>query len=100
MVTVVTNTHNHKQWLLAKQEKQEQFEGKKKSSKPSKTKADDGIKSPAKNDSKKKRLKLSDAVVNGLTTKIMLGDSNARVLAKKWFARANANESSDGSVKD
>ncbi len=67
---------------------------------PSKIKADDGIKSPAKNDNKKKRLKLSDAVVNGLTTEIMLGDSDARVLAKKWFARANANESSDVSVKD
>jgi hypothetical protein len=38
--------------------------------------------------------------VNGLTTEIMIGDSDARVLAKKWFARANANESSDGSVKD
>jgi hypothetical protein len=35
-------------WLLAKQEKQAQFEGKKKSSKPSKTKADDGINPPPK----------------------------------------------------
>ena len=66
----------------------------------SKTKADGEIKPPAKTDNKKKRLKLSDAVVNGLTTEIMIGDSDARVLAKKWFARANANESSDGSVKD
>ena len=64
-------------------------------------KADDGIKSPTKeNDNEKKRLKLTDSVVNGLTTKIMLGDSDACVLAKKWFARANANESSDGLVKD
>ncbi len=92
--------HDHKQWLLTKQEKQAQFEGKKKSSKPSKTKADEGIKSPAKHDNEKKRLKLTDAVANGLTTKIMLGNSNARVLAKTWFACANANESSDGSVKD
>jgi hypothetical protein len=30
----------------------------------------------------------------------MLGDSDARILAKKWFARANANESSDDWVKD
>jgi hypothetical protein len=92
--------HDHKQWLLNKQEKDAKFEGKKKSSKPSKTKADDGIKSPTKeNDNKKKRLKLSDTVVNGLTTEIMLGDSNARVLAKKWFARANAHDSSDDLVK-
>ena len=89
--------HDHKQWLLNKQEKDAKFEGKRKSSKPSKTKTDDGIKPPTKeNDNKKKRLKLSDAVVNGLTTKIMIGNSDACVLAKKWFAPANAHESSNG----
>jgi hypothetical protein len=30
----------------------------------------------------------------------MIGNSDARVLAKKWFACANANEPSDDSVKD
>jgi hypothetical protein len=36
-----------------------------------------------------KRLKLSDSVINGLTTEIMIGDSDACKMAKHWFENAN-----------
>jgi hypothetical protein len=36
-----------------------------------------------------KRLKLSDSIINGLTTEIMIGDSEARKMAKRWFKNAN-----------
>ena len=65
-----------------KNEKHVQFEAKKKAPKPSKTKADDQIKSTNKSNNEKKSLKLSNAVVTGLTTEIMLGNSDARVLNK------------------
>jgi hypothetical protein len=95
--------HDHVQWLLTKKEKQAQFEAKKKDPKPIKTKADNETKSTNKSNKDKKHLKLSDAVASGLTTKVMIGNSNARALAKRWFAQVNANntnESSDDSGID
>ena len=49
-----------------------------------------------------KCLKLSDSVINGLTTKIMIGDSNARKMAKRWLENANKGTSNqaDSLVKD
>jgi hypothetical protein len=58
----------------------------KKSLKAKKSKAGDDNSSPN-NDAK--RLKLSDSTMNGLTTEIMIGDSKACKMAKRWFENAN-----------
>ena len=49
-----------------------------------------------------KRLKLSDLIINGLTTEIMIGDSKACKMAKRWFENANKGTSNqaDSLVKD
>jgi hypothetical protein len=49
-----------------------------------------------------KCLKLSDLIINGLTTEIMIGDSEAHEMAKRWFENANKGTSNqaDSSVKD
>ncbi len=62
------------------------FNARKKSLKARKSKASDDNNS-TNNDAK--RLKLSDSVINGLTTEIMIGDSKAHKMAKRWFQNAN-----------
>jgi hypothetical protein len=50
-----------------------------------------------------KHLKLSYSIINGLTsTEIMMGDSKARKMAKRWFQNANKGTSNqaDSLVKD
>jgi hypothetical protein len=49
-----------------------------------------------------KHLKLSDSVINSLTTEIMIGDSEAGKMAKSWFQNANKGPSdqADPLVKD
>jgi hypothetical protein len=59
---------------------------KKKSLKAKKSRAGDDTNS-TNNDVK--RLKLSDSIVNGLTTEIMIGDSEACKMDKRWFCNAN-----------
>jgi hypothetical protein len=46
--------------------------------------------------------KLSDSIINGLTTEIMIGDSEARKMAKSWFENANkrTGDQADFLVKD
>ncbi len=71
----------------------------KKSLKAKKSKAGDDNKSTNNNT---KHLKLSDSIINGLTTEIMIGDSEARKMAKRWFENANKGLSNqaDSLVKD
>jgi hypothetical protein len=71
----------------------------KKSLKAKKTKAGDDNNSTNIN---AKRLKLCGSLINGLTTKIMIGDSNTCKMAKRWFANANkgTSDQADPSVKD
>ncbi len=71
----------------------------KKTLKAKKSKAGDDNSSPN-NDTK--HLKLSDSTMNGLTTEIMIGDSKARKMAKRWFENANKEISNqaDSLVKD
>jgi hypothetical protein len=90
---------DHVKWLLTKKEKQAKFNAKKKSLKVDKSKAGDDTNSINKD---AKRLKLSDTIVNGLTTKIMLGDSKVPIIAKCWLKNANAGISNlaDTLVKD
>ncbi len=57
---------------------------KKKSLKAKKSKAGDDT-NPTNNGVK--RLKLSDPIVNGLTTEIMIGDREACKMAKRWFQK-------------
>jgi hypothetical protein len=49
-----------------------------------------------------KHLKLSDSIINGLTTETMIGVSKARKMAKCWFENANKGTSNqaDSLVKD
>ncbi len=70
--------HNHVKWLLIKKEKQAKLDAKKKALKANKSKAGDNT-----NSNNTKHLKLSDNIVNGLPTEIMLGDSKACILAKR-----------------
>jgi hypothetical protein len=74
--------HNHAKWLLSKKESLAKFNANKKSFKAKISKAGDDNNS-TNNDVK--HLKLSDSVINGLTTEIMIGDSEARKMAKHWF---------------
>jgi hypothetical protein len=91
--------HNHAKWLLTKKEKQANFDAKKKALKADKSKAGDDTNS-TNNDAK--HLKLSDTIVNGLTTEMMLGDSKACIIAKRWSKNANAGISvlADTLIKD
>jgi hypothetical protein len=49
-----------------------------------------------------KHLKLCDSVINGLTTEVMIGGSNARKMTKHWFENANkgTSDQADSLVKD
>jgi hypothetical protein len=69
--------HYNAKWLLSKKESLAKFNAKKKSLKAKKTKAGDDNNS-TNNDTK--HLKLSNSIINGLTTEIMIGDSKAH----KW----------------
>jgi hypothetical protein len=64
--------HDHAKWILDKKEKLSKFDAKTKSLKAKKSKAGDNTNSTNNN---VKRLKLSDSIINGLTTEIMIGDS-------------------------
>jgi hypothetical protein len=96
---VHAGTQDHAKWLLTKKEKQAKFDAKKKSLKADKSKAGDDTSSTSNN---AKHPKLNDTVVNGLTTEIMLGDSEARIIAKHWLKNANVGISNlaDTLVKD
>ena len=91
--------HDHAKWLLSKKESLAKFNAKKKSLKAKKSKTGDDNNST---NNVAKRLKLSDSVINGLTTEIMIGDSKAGKMAKRWFQNANKGPSNqaDSSVKD
>jgi hypothetical protein len=69
-----------------KKEALAKFNAKKKSLKAKKSKASDDF-NPTNNNAK--RLNLSDSIINGLTTEIMIEDSKARKMAKCWFQNAN-----------
>jgi hypothetical protein len=91
--------HNHVKWLFSKKETLAKFNAKKKSLKAKKSKAGD------ENDSTNndvKHLKLSDPIINGLTTEIMIGDSKASKMAKRWFpnGKERTSNQADPSVKD
>jgi hypothetical protein len=45
---------------------------------------------------------MSDSIINGLATEIMIGDSKAHKMAKRWFENANkgASNQADSLVKD
>ncbi len=75
------------------------FNAKKKSLKVKKSKAGDDNNS-TNNDIK--HFNLSDFIINGLTTEIMIGDSKARRIAKRWFQNANKGTSNqaDPLVRD
>jgi hypothetical protein len=64
-------------------------------SKPKKSKAGDDNNS-TNNDAK--HLKLSDSIINGLTTEIMIGDSKAHKMAKHWFQNANKGTSNQAVI--
>ncbi len=91
--------HDHAKWFLSKKEMLAKFNAKKKSLKAKKTKASED------NDSTNKDVKLhrlSDSIINGITTEIMNGDSEAHKMAKHWFQNANKGTSNqaDPLVKD
>ncbi len=92
--------HAHAKWLLSKKESLAKFNARKKFLKAKKSKAGDDNNSTYNH---AKHLKLSDSVINGLTTEIMIGNSDARKMAKCWFEK-NANKGTsnqaDSSVKD
>jgi hypothetical protein len=91
--------HNHAKWLLSKKESLAKFNARKKSLKAKKSKAGDDDNSTSNNT---KRLKLSDPIINSLTTEILIGDSEARKIAKGWFENANkgTSDQADSLVKD
>jgi hypothetical protein len=72
------SSHNHAKWHVTKKEKQAKFDATNKSLKADKSKAGDDTNFTNNN---AKHLKLSDTIVNGLTTEIMLGDSKACIIA-------------------
>ncbi len=78
--------HDHAKWPLSKKELLAKFNAKKKIQKAKKSKAGDDNNST---NNKTKHLNLSDSIINGLTTEIMIGDSKARKMAKRWFENAN-----------
>ncbi len=75
----------HAKWLLSKKESLAKFNARKKSLKAKKSKAGDDNNST----NNAKLLNLSGSIINGLTTEIMIGDSDARKMAKRWFKNAN-----------
>jgi hypothetical protein len=92
--------HNHAKWLIFKKESLAKFNAKKRSQKAKKNSKAGDDNNSTNNDTK--RLKLSDSIINGLTTEIMIGDSKAHKMAKRWFKNANKGTSNqaDSSVKD
>ncbi len=91
--------HDHAKWLLSKKESLSKFNAKKKILTAKKSKAGDDNNSTNNNT---KCLKLSDSIINGLTTEILIGDSKARKMAKHWFENANkgTGNQADSSVND
>jgi hypothetical protein len=91
--------HNHANWILSKKEMLAKFNAKKKSLKAKKSKAGDDKYSTNKD---AKRLKLSDSIINGLTTEIMNGNSEAHGMARHRFQNANkgTSDKADPLVKD
>jgi hypothetical protein len=89
---------DHSKWLLSKKESLAKFNAKKKSLKAKKFKAGDDNKSTNNNT---KHFKLSDSIINGLTTEIMIVDSKACKMAKCWFENANkgTSDQADSLVK-
>jgi hypothetical protein len=88
--------HDHAKWFLTKKEMLAQWNAKKKTQKAEKVKA--GEKDSSTNNDAK-RLKLSNPIIIGLTTVIMIGDSKAHKMAKPWFENANK-RNNDYLVKD
>jgi hypothetical protein len=84
---------------FTKKEKQAKVDAKEKAPKAGKSKAGDHTDSTNNN---VKRFKLSDTMVNGLTTDIMLGDSEACIIAKRWLknAKGGLSDLSDNLEKD
>ncbi len=78
--------HDHAKWHFADKEKLAKLDAKKKSPKDAKSEAGDDTNS-TNNDVK--HLKISDSIVNGLTTEIMIGDSEPCKIAKRWLKNAN-----------
>jgi hypothetical protein len=78
--------HDNAKWLLTKKKMLAQWNAKKKTQKAKKAKA--GEKEDSTNNCAK-HLKLSDSIINGLTTEIMIGYSKAHKMAKCWFENAN-----------
>jgi hypothetical protein len=78
--------YDHAKWLLSKKKKLAKFDAKMKSPKAKNSKAGDDTNSTNNN---VKHLKLSDSIINGLTTEIMIGDSEACKMTKCWFQNAN-----------
>ncbi len=78
--------HNHAKRLLSKKDSLAKLNAKKKILKAKKSKAGDDNNS-TNNDTK--HLKLCDSIIDGLTTEFMIGDSEARKMAKRWFENAN-----------
>ncbi len=78
--------HNHATWLLSKKDSLKKSNARKKSLKAKKSKAGDDNNS-TNNDAK--HLKQNDSVINGLTTEIMIGDSDPHKMAKCWFENTN-----------
>jgi hypothetical protein len=91
--------HNHAKWLLSKKKSLAKFNARKKSLKAKKSKAGNDNNST---NNTAQRLKISDSVINGLTTEIMIGESKARKMANHWFQNANEGTSNqaDSLVKD
>jgi hypothetical protein len=91
--------HDHAKWLLSKKESLAKFNAKKNSLKAIKSKAGDD-KNSTNNDTK--CLKLSDSIINGLTTEVVIGECKARKMAKRWFENSNKGISNqaDFSIKD
>jgi hypothetical protein len=91
--------HDHAKWLLSKKESLAKLNAKKKSLKAKTSKARDDNNSTNNNT---KHLKLSNSIIKGLTTEIMIGDSKTHKMAKRWFENANKETSNqaDSLVKD
>jgi hypothetical protein len=91
--------HDNAKWLLSKKESLAKFNAKKKFLRAKTSKAGDDNNSTNNNT---KHLKLSDSIINGLTNEIMIGDSEACKMAKRWFENTNKGTSNqaDSLVKE
>ena len=89
--------HNHKEWLVKRKAKQEEWQAAKKNKqqpeKDSSTKRKDTDAGTAENgstNSKKMKLKLADSIVDGLTTHMSISANNARKFVDKQIAEFDA----------